>query len=1188
MRILRQIVDKLVNGVFEYDCGKLTFSVPKIEASVPPGNLYEGSFTIKSVSDTLVKGFISASDIRITVKTDKFEEAECEVDFSFDSTGLEAGDVVKGDIRVVSSAGEYYLPFVFSIVHTIIESSLGNVRNLFHFTNQAQLNWDEAVHLFYSDEFKQVFDGNDRIHSQKYLGFLNAPRSEQSVDSFLVSINKKQKISYSFDRYTYEFKDVTDEMRCEVLLHKSTWGYVHVELSTDCDFIRLEKSTLSSNDFLGNEFCLIFYIIDSKLHEGNNYGRIHVKNPCKDIALTIIASKRKSSDSRRAEKREKKQLISKLVRKYVAFRLRKMNVSSWVRDSIKIVERLNALDDRNALSRLFQAQLLLVEERYNEANWILEHVDSEMNVHTLDHETYCYYLYLTALYRREEDYVNQVSTQIMSIYGQNQKSFLTLWMLLYLDEELSSNNAKKLAAIERQFEEGCNSPILYIEAYNCYLSSPSLLNKLTGFELQVLWFALKNKCFDKEVYDQLVYLAMKQHQIDKSLLKVLFAAYDFFPEKSLVEVICSVLIKDDRRENEYFIWYKRGVDLDLNITRLYEYYLFSASLDYREAFPKQIFMYFGFESNISYERKALLYANLIAHKKLYPDLYESYREQMLVFALDQIDEENVDGNLAEIYGDVLFAEMIRPKMALHLSKLIFANEIKNLEPDMVRLVVVQEQLCYEQYYDIVGGISYPSIYSDDSTLFAEDKEGVRYLVDSSKLRKLMNESLYIPMIKDYVSTNLPFMIFLAEGKRHYVVVDESNAELCRCLVDSDEIKEDYKRDIRLGLLHFYYDNEQISSLDEFLEVIDPKVLGPKDRAELINFYVRRDMFEEAYELMASYGAEEVSSKTCAKVCARMVEKKEHLPDTILVKLCYHAFKQGKYDSETLQYLAENYEGLTKELRDIWKAAGAFDLDIYSLTERLLIQMLFTRTTVGEKENIFESYMAQGASTKVELAYLSYSAFDYFAKERLTDDSVFEHLVDNYRLGEKLNDACKLALLKYYGEEKTEYSERIKDMLREFIKDYLHRNMYFKFFHEYVSIMPELATFEDKAIIEYRTNPGSKVVLHYILEEQDSSEETYVTEEMRNMFGGVFSREFILFFGENLQYYITEERGGKELLTVSDSVSVSDVATLDSESRYSLLNDMVVSRTLKDDDTLIKLMEEYVEADYFTAKLFTLL
>ena len=99
------------------------------------------------------------------------------------------------------------------------------------------------------------------------------------------------------------------------------------------------------------------------------------------------------------------------------------------------------------------------------------------------------------------------------------------------------------------------------------------------------------------------------------------------------------------------------------------------------------------------------------------------------------------------------------------------------------------------------------------------------------------------------------------------------------------------------------------------------------------------------------------------------------------------------------------------------------------------------------------------------------------------------------------------------------------------------------------------------------------MLHSILEDGRDGDESYHTDEMRNMFGGVFTREFILFFGENLQYYITEEQNGKEVLTASDSLSVSDTSDSRIESRYTMLNDMVVSRTVKDDNTLLDIMRE---------------
>ena len=177
----------------------------------------------------------------------------------------------------------------------------------------------------------------------------------------------------------------------------------------------------------------------------------------------------------------------------------------------------------------------------------------------------------------------------------------------------------------------------------------------------------------------------------------------------------------------------------------------------------------------------------------------------------------------------------------------------------------------------------------------------------------------------------------------------------------------------------------------------------------------------------------------------MIEKTEGVKDVLLVKIAYNAFKNGKYDVNTLEYLVENFEGLTKELRNIWKAAKAFDIDYHSLTERIIVQMLYTKTTVGEKEEIFESYLRGGSSTKIEMAYLSYAAYDYFVKERITDKSIFTHLIDNYRTGEPLNDGCKLALLKYFTDNEREITERIKDMIIAFIQEFLHKNVYFKLF-----------------------------------------------------------------------------------------------------------------------------------------------
>ena len=1185
---MRNVIDRCLDGFFDYDCGKLLFSTARIEADMPQGQLSEGNFVLSSEDGRDFTAVIYTSSMRLVCRNDRVdEEPSATIHYVFDSTGLEPGDVVKGDIQVVSDAGEYYLPFVFSISYGIVQSSLGNVRNLFHFTNQAQVNWQEAVDLFYSPVFAQVFGGNDRIHYDKYRGLSNIRGDAQAVDDFLVAINKKRPVMYSVDRSSYEYNDVSDNVECEMLLHKTTWGNINVSVTSDVPFIRMDKEKIKQSDFVGNDHMLKFTIIGDALHEGRNFGNIIIKSAHSELKIQIIARHRARVNARRVERREKRNLTMRLMRQYIDFRMKKTNVGSWVRESMKIVERMNALDDKNPVSRLYQAQLLVVQRRENEAKWVLEHVENEMNIGGCSAPLQAYFMYLQTLVNRDEEFIDATAAKVNTLLEVNPNSFEILWTLLYLDEDLADNATRKISLIEKMYDGGCTSPIMYIEAYNFFVANPEKLNKLTRFETEVLLFATKLDVMDNEVMKQILYLAGKQRDFDPLLYKLLCNCYDLTDDDEIVEVVSTMLIKGNLSGTKYFRWFDKAVRMQLRITKLFEYYMYSLPADYDGLIPRSVLMYFGFRNDMNYHRIAMLYANLIDHKREYADTYDTYREHMQVFAVEQIEQEHIDSNLAKIYEDVLFIEMIKPEMARHLAKILFAHEVAIDDPEAKNVVLVQSQFEGEMSFKVDNGYAYPTIYSGEFTLFTEDSSGHRKIIDSGNVRKLLNEAIYIQPIRYYVLDNVYFDMYMCEGKKHYVTVDESNVEFCRELAESELVSEHYKRDIRMALIHFYYDNDQVTSLDEFLLNMNVKVLSAKDRATVVKYMTRRGMFEKAYQIMSIYGTEEIAAKDCVGVCSHMIRQNDKIPDSLLIKLCYFAFVNGKYDEVLLRYLVENYNGLTKQLRNIWKAAKNFEIDTYPLLERLIIQMLYAHTTVGEKEEIFEEYSKNATGTKVQLAYLSYCSFEYFAKERLTDDRVFAHITELYRLGEHINDACKLALLKYYSEERDKRTEKIKSMLTEFLVDFMHRNTYFKFFSKFVDLVPEISDYLDKTIIEYRTNPNYRVMLHYILENGQNMDETYHTEEMRNMFGGVFTREFILFFGENLQYYITEEQNGKEVLTASDSLSVSDTSDSRVESRYTMLNDMVVSRTVQDDNTLLDIMREYVEADAFAHRVFKL-
>lgn len=80
---------------------------------------------------------------------------------------------------------------------------------------------------------------------------------------------------------------------------------------------------------------------------------------------------------------------------------------------------------------------------------------------------------------------------------------------------------------------------------------------------------------------------------------------------------------------------------------------------------------------------------------------------------------------------------------------------------------------------------------------------------------------------------------------------------------------------------------------------------------------------------------------------------------------------------------------------------------------------------------------------------------------------------------------------------------------------------------------------------------------------------------------------MLFFGERLQYYIMESRNGSEQLTESAAIQMSETGGYGTESRYDMLNDLSISNTLQDYDTVDKLLEEYEYKEFLKNGLFGL-
>ncbi len=974
-----------------------------------------------------------------------------------------------------------------------------------------------------------------------------------------------------------------------LVINRNGWGFSELSVEKDGDFIVLEKDTLRDEDFLGNTCRLPFYIATEKLHGGRNYGSIRLYNPYVSLTAKITVIGKSVLVKVPGIRTQKKHKTVELMQYYEAFRIKKISAGSWLKKTEELLDELIQTDNYDVSLKLFRVQILITEERISEAEWHLNQVSSVVE-ENFDPAVYCYYLYLTTLLGKSDIYADEAAGRVERIYAQNSDNWRIAWLLLYLSEEYTKSPSRKWLMLEEQFRQGCTSPVLYIEAWNLIAANPALLMRLSGFELQVLYYASQKEILTAEVIIQIVYLAQKAKNFSGRLFKILKVCYRIMPDNEVLQAICTLLIKGNITNGESFPWYEKGIEKELRITRLYEHYMMSLNLEAEKEIPKIVLMYFAFDSTLDSLHNAYLYAYVYRNRGQFPELYENYREQIERFVVFQILKGRSNRYLAYLYKNLINLNMLTEETARGLSTVLFVQCLRVKRGDIRKAVLIYEKEKYEAVYPFTGSEAYIPVYGEDCRLLLEDAKGNRYCREEEyTCERLLAPDRLAAMIAPYVAGSVHFDLWLCEKGNNLSSVTADNVIYMKRLACSDEIREEVCQEIRMKLIDFYYDSDRVQDLDDFLADLSPEQIDSRCFAKVTRFIVLRGMHEKAFEWIKLRGAEGVDAKTIMRLCSRLLTIEGMEEDPVMTILIFRAFKAGKYDESLLEYLCRFFVGTSKEMRDVWKAASSFGVDTYMIAERLLIQMMHTGAFLGERVEIFKSYVAGGARSEVELAVLAQCAYDYFVRGKQLDVFILEDLLRAADRQEEIPYVCRLAFVKYYAENKKQVDEHISRYLLVFLREMVAANRYFPFFREYADNIAFMRQFLDKTMIEYRVRDGNRAFIHYLLEKEGPGAagggEEYIKEEMRDMFGGICVKQFILFFGEHLQYYITEVEDGKDHLTESGTLSHNDAGGEEREGRYTLLNDISIGRNLHDHDTMESLLREYFEKDFIVKELF---
>lgn len=1182
--IVRARIGQIAAGRFNGTKPILAFSEETIDLSVIEGRSEAGSFVIESTNQIKICGIVYSTNPRMECLNPHFEGEKVRIRYQFNSKGLTEGDACEGKFVIVCNQIEYSLSFCARITRLYAEASTGTVKSLDDFTRLAASNWDEAYHLFYNRNFLNIIPYDNVYERLTYEGFACARPSGQNMEEFLIGVNKKQPVSISVDKSEEIFMASKEPQSGCFTITKDNWGYTEIRLRTDCEFIKLSKPVLTLDDFIGKTY-LYEYIIDaSAMHAGRNFGRIYIDGVYQSFTIDITAGVRDDdgSISDIAVTKDIKECMVGIMELYTSFRLKRIVTGVWANETISILNHLHALVPDEHMYELMKAQAFIINRQRQEAKWILD--DFKHSNPDKKAPIWGYYLYLMTLLEREPSYVDNMTHEVELIFYENPDSVLLFWVLLFLRDQYFDDSAGKLKDIKYWVLRGCSSPYLYIEAYYLISQDPYLIKELSVFELRILSWAVKEKALTKELAGAIFEAVDLAGGFDNRVYELLTAAYEICPEAEYVGIICSYLIKGHKNDTCFHKWFELGIENKLRLTGLYESYLLTMDDRQISPVPKIIQMYFSFDNKLPYRKLAVLYNNIIAAKETEPEVYHKYRKAMGRFAMDQAQLRHIDDNLAVLYEDMLELGFINEELSAAFSDIIYTHKLIVFDKRIVRAIIYQNEMKEPQIVPVTDQCAYFELFSNDYVILFEDSRGYRYVKSISyRLQRLMDAEKYLDRCISLSPDRPQYIVSHFKHVRDYSDFTKDDLKLFKPVFYSESFSDSYKAVMGYRILKYCQLHDYEDYVRPFLQSINFDTLQKDARKYLIDMLVSNRLYEKAYDMAMEYGIDMLAAASKVVLCENAL-KVQHVDDDFMVQLAISAFKTGKYSDLVLKYLCENYTGPTDELINLWHAADKFSISSMKLDERILEQGIYTQIEPEKISDIFMEYYKRAGNEKLILAYISLVAHGYLHSGGCKADFIFDIIEKRFIGNRTLNDACQLALLKHFA-EKTDITQAELEIEDTLLKYYIYNNMYFDFFARLDYRLLEKYFIYDKAFLQYESTPGTHVVLHY---SRDEDGEEFNSEDMVEMYDGIYVKTFVIFFGELIRYYITEEHDNSIEVKESNRLTCNNIPGDNDHSRYNLINEMIISDTLSDETTLKSNIDEYKRLDAATKQLFKLI
>lgn len=849
-----------------------------------------------------------------------------------------------------------------------------------------------------------------------------------------------------------------------------------------------------------------------------------------------------------------KNLIVDFLKDFENYCLGKIDERSCLERQMHRAEKLRERCPENQLYHLMQAAVLIRAGRAEEGESILKKYERNHALQFRNADFRACFLYLAGLLTDDKIQRKNIVFQMQKLYQKNAAQPSLYWYLTQLDDGFKKNPGKKLAFLEKQWRLGCKQNLLYMEVVRTLREHPDAAQNMDDFLMQCYIWALRRRVITKEMAAQIAKDAMKLKRCDRKYEYLLRECYRIFSTKELLAALCGLYIRDGRTDKMAADYYARGVEFELNLNNLYEYYMIATTEQKRKLLPEQVLLYFLYHDTLNFSQRVYLYKNIICYGDPKSEIYGKYIEKIEKYTVDSLLKRKISSEYAYLYDHILYPQIFTKEMAEAMADIMFLRKITCSDVRIREAEVSYEQLKEKKRVVFKKQQAYVPIYLPSATITLIDEVGNLYRnTVPYQIEKLLDERKYVEICKQYVKNHAGLLLHLCGKKTDGFMIKEDTEQIYEQIPETAGFAESYRNTVLLKLMEYKSSEQRLEEIPDDWFQANGSFMSREQRGKMITYLAQGKKFSQAFAWLEAYGAVYVSANTILKTLTALSDSEESEKE-LYYRLCYGCFQNGQMNYVSLKYLTDSFLGTCMQMTEVWKQAKAFGVETFELEERILVQMMFTGTELANHFEIFLSYNEREPREYIKKAYLTYMSREAFVKNKELDNRFYFLLEEELFSGSGYAEICILAYLKYLSEKQT-MSAKQKNISAGYLKNFFAKKCYYGFMQNFGKSIKEALILEDKVFIEYYAPSTSEVILHYVIEKKDEKEIRYTVCRLYPAYGGIFSKIFSLFEGEKITYFITEKKEDGSEISSSPVTKEKEACIPDSGTKYGRINNM---------------------------------